>query len=132
AFGDLNGDDQVEAAVDVWCTNGGGTVDGELSDNFVVFQDRPNGGRKVLGIVTTTQPASGFAWAWFSGATIAHGKVVVNEDWHGPYDGSCCPSGRATTVWTWNGTNLVAGQPKITRPVCESVACAQKAAGVTN
>jgi len=35
-------------------------------------------------------------------------RLVVQEDWYGPADpSSCCPSGRATSIWRYTNGRLI-------------------------
>jgi hypothetical protein len=102
-FGDLDGDGRDEAALGVVCANGGGTADGQLAFSEVVFQAFGRSLR-VLGILTPRQsPFDPHAThvPLSHVAAIKRGEVVVSEAWYGDYDGTCCPSGRATTVWVY-------------------------------
>jgi hypothetical protein len=113
-YGDVDGDGYEEAVVPIWCHNGGGTAGGQLGQGLAVFR----GGQTdlvVLGTITTTQQSDGHSPYFGNSKTrIARGRIVVTELWYGPRDGTCCPSGRARTVWTYDGATLVAGRPKIT------------------
>jgi hypothetical protein len=35
------------------------------------------------------------------GIEIQPGQITVKEGWYGPSDATCCPTGQATTVWTF-------------------------------
>ena len=101
-FGDLDGDGRDEAALNVGCANGGGTAAGQLAFSDVIFK-AVGKSLRVVGIVTPQQPLD----PQTSHVPLSHvaavkrGKVVVSEAWYGRYDGTCCASGRATTIWTY-------------------------------
>ena len=99
-FGDLDGDGQDEAGLGVVCANGGGTAGGQLGFADVVFK-AVGRSLRVVGIVTPRQPLSGAGVhvPLVAPASIRRGRVIAPESWYGPYDGSCCGSGRARTTW---------------------------------
>lgn len=100
-YGDLDGDGRDEAALDVVCSNAGGTASGQLAFSNAIFAAR---GRWLhsIGIITPRQPLDPDAWhvplVW---AEIRRGKVIGHEAWYGPQDGTCCASGRARTIWAY-------------------------------
>jgi hypothetical protein len=103
--------DADATALSVWCTNGGGTADGQLGNDLVIFDvDHPQHPR-VLGILSPTQPmASDVHVPYFDSrpdkVTITKERITVHELWYGMNDSTCCPTGSATTVWTWNGRHF--------------------------
>jgi hypothetical protein len=108
AFGDLDGDGRDEAALQVVCANGGGTAGGQLAFSEVIFTSVGKSLR-ALGILGPQQPplhlnATHVPLSFV--AAIKRGKVVVSEAWYGRYDGDCCASGRARTVWTYDRGRL--------------------------
>jgi hypothetical protein len=112
-YGDLDADGTDEAALAVSCDNGGGTAAGVLAYSEVIFTAGAHTPR-VRGVVTPRtrnpdEPAS------LIQVTIRPGKVVAHEYWYGPHDGTCCPSGRSTTVWTYIHGELVAGKTTVTK-----------------
>lgn len=107
-YGDLGGDAHQVAAVDVWCDNGGGTADGQLAETWVIFTGDASGPR-VIGALTPQQPPNPDTphVPYFGEALqMLPGRIVTDELWYGPADGTCCPSGRATTVWTYSDDSL--------------------------
>lgn len=111
-YGDINGDSQEEAVVHVSCDNGGGTASGRLASAAVVLT-RTRGRLTVLGTVTPQKNPQQ------AGPTRLHaqakpGRVVSLEFWYRPADATCCPSGKATTIWRLRGGELVPGAPHIT------------------
>jgi hypothetical protein len=106
-YGNLYGTGQNVAALDVWCSNTGGTADGQVQDSWVIFADR-SGTLRTLAVLTPQQPSvAGFHVAIFGNEPgdieIQPGQITVHEGWYGPNDETCCPTGLATTVWMVNG-----------------------------
>jgi hypothetical protein len=107
-YGDLYGTDQPDiAALDVWCSNTGGTADGQLQDSWVIFADT-TGTLQTLVTLTPQQPSVADSHVPTlnpdpGGIVIQPGKITVEQAWYGPNDGTCCPTGQATTVWTFAG-----------------------------
>jgi hypothetical protein len=101
-FGDLDGDERDEAALNVMCSNGGGMAAGQLGSAYVIFSARRHVLR-VVGVVRPRQPLDPEAShvPLLGAVEILPGKVIVQEAWYGPHDGTCCSSGRAATVWTY-------------------------------
>ena len=109
-YGDIDGDRPDDAAVNVWCDNGSGTADGQLADAWVIFAE---GGSNlvVLGVLTPKQRYNPDVHVPYfdgdpGGISMAPGRTVVKELWYGPVDATCCPSGRATSVWTYRNGRL--------------------------
>jgi hypothetical protein len=106
-FGDLDGDGRDEAALDVDCTNGGGTAGGQLAFRQVVFKAVGHT-LYVVGVLTPRQPLgpeTSHVPLSFVRA-VERGKVIVSEAWYGPHDGDCCASGVAQTIWTYHAGKL--------------------------
>jgi hypothetical protein len=104
------------AAVDVVCSNNGGTADGQIRFADVVFSGSATSVRPV-GLITPQQSGR---------SKVSHvpllvkvkwvdGRVVVAEYWYGPNDPTCCASGRATTTWAYRTGKLTAVRTVITR-----------------
>lgn len=107
-YGDLDGDgNSNEAAVGVICSNGGGTGAGQLGSSSVIFSARENV-LHVVGVIRPQQPLDAEAGhvPLLGPVEILRGKVLAQEAWYGPHDGTCCPSGRAATIWTYVGGRL--------------------------
>jgi hypothetical protein len=114
-YGQLGGVGNA-AAVDVLCSNNGGTADGQIRFADVVFPGSASGVRP-LGLVTPQQPDS---------ANLSHvpllgkpkwvgGHIVVPEYWYGPNDPTCCASGRAITTWASRAGKLAAVRTVVTK-----------------
>ena len=112
--GDLDGDGRNEAALAVECETGGGTADSALAYAQVIY--RVAGGKATpLGVIRPrVQPKH--VLPTLLTVTIHPGRVVAHEAFYGPHDGTCCPSGRATTIWIYKAHSLAAEKPSITRP----------------
>ncbi|HEX3541151.1 MAG TPA: hypothetical protein VHT75_12010 [Acidimicrobiales bacterium] len=109
-YGALTGAGEDESALNVWCTNTGGTADGQLKNSLVVYSTA-TGSLQVIGSLTAQQPLQDQAKVghvpYLDGSPnrtiIQPGRISVHELWYGPNDGTCCPSIRATTTWTYAG-----------------------------
>jgi hypothetical protein len=89
------------AAMQVSCSNLGGTAAGQLAFAVVVYEAGVTGPRPV-GVLTPRAPsASGVHVPLLAAVAIAPGKLTVEQFTYGPGDPDCCPSGRATTVWSY-------------------------------
>lgn len=105
-YGSLGPGENI-AALNVWCSNTGGTVDGQIQNSLVIYT-WVSGQLTVLSTLTPQQPpeggshVSGFDTS-AGGITISTGAITTQEAFYGPQDFTCCPTGRATTVWTFNG-----------------------------
>jgi hypothetical protein len=133
-IGDVNEDGQDDAYYRVDCNNTGGTGEGvfayaivvigatpSLSDSVILYGKRPPP-QRLLGIVTPQQPENqaasqgdafhpaliGGVEMVMRGANQHHAdRLVVQEEWYGPADpSSCCPSGRATSIWRYTSGHL--------------------------
>ena len=103
------------AALQVWCDNTGGTADGELAEGIMVF-DSPGGHPHLLG--TLTPQLKGNPMLHIPFIVVNHiettGHVAVTELFYMPANATCCPSGRATTLWKWTGRTFIPGRTHIT------------------
>lgn len=94
------------AAVNVWCTNTGGTAEGQIRNSWVIFSGTV-GTVHALGVLLPRQPTTAKAPhvpyfdATPGGITIRPHKVTVHELWYSANDATCRPSIRATTVWAY-------------------------------
>jgi hypothetical protein len=103
------------AALQIWCDNTGGTADGQLAEGIMVF-DSPGGRAHLLGTLTPQHKTS--AMVHIPYIVVDHidtGRhVAVTEYFYNPANATCCPTGRATTVWKWTGRTFIPGRTKIT------------------
>ncbi|MGO9583818.1 MAG: hypothetical protein ACLP36_13550 [Acidimicrobiales bacterium] len=105
-YGELQSGGQDVAALDVWCTNSGGTAEGQIENSWVIYSVA-SGTLRVLGTLVPRQPSSPkpphvpYFESDPKGILIQPGSITVHELWYASGDGTCCPSIRATTVWTY-------------------------------
>lgn len=104
------------AAVDVVCSNNGGTADGQIRFAEVVFRGSATSARAV-GLITPQQPhrAKVSHVPLLGKVKWLHGRIVVAEYWYGPNDPTCCASGRATTTWAYRTGKLTAVRTVVTK-----------------
>jgi hypothetical protein len=104
------------AAVDVVCSNNGGTADGQIRFADVVFSGSATSVRPV-GLITPRQPhSSNVSHVPLLGKVKwVNGRIVVAEYWYGPNDPTCCASGRATTTWADRAGKLTAVGTAVTK-----------------
>lgn len=103
------------AAVDVVCSNNGGTADGQIRFADVVFGGSATSVRPV-GLITPQQPSTKGAHVPLLGKVRwVDGRIVVAEYWYGPKDPTCCASGRATTTWVYRDGKLMAVRTVVTK-----------------
>jgi len=76
-YGAVMADGRPEALVPIWCTNGGGTADGQLGQGLVVYHESRDG-PAVTGIITTGQ-SNDHTMAYFGDAAtrIERGRIRV-------------------------------------------------------
>lgn len=91
----------------MWCSNTGRTADSQIENSWVIYAEGP----APLSVLVTLTPQmasdTGDHVAYFDSTqgaiTITGGSITAKELFYGSQDATCCPSGRATTVWAWNG-----------------------------
>ena len=113
-YGNLGNGQQV-AALQVWCSNQGGTAAGELAEGLVVFSGA--GGRlHVLGTLTPQYyPHTRVHIPFVAVKSIGSERIVTTEFFYNSADADCCPGGRALTTWHWNGHSFKPGRTTIVR-----------------
>ena len=103
------------AALQVWCDNTGGTADGQLAEGILVF-DSPGGHPHLLG--TLTPQLKGNPMLHIPFIAVNHiestGHVAITEFFYDSANPTCCPSGRAATLWKWTGRTFIPGRTHIT------------------
>ena len=103
------------AALQVWCDNTGGTADGQLAEGIVV-ESSPAGHPHLLG--TLTPQLKGNPMLHIPFIAVNHiestGHVAITEFFYDSANPTCCPSGRATTVWKWTGRTFIPGRTHVT------------------
>jgi hypothetical protein len=104
------------AAVDVVCSNNGGTADGQIRFAEVVFSGSATDARAV-GLITPQQPhlAKVGHVPLLGKVKWVNGRIVVAEYWYGPNDPTCCASGRARTTWAYRTGKLTAVGTVVTK-----------------
>ena len=101
-------------ALNVLCSNQGGTAAGQLADGIFVFASA--GQTRFLGLLTPQyrEPLA----SHIPLIAVAHidnqGHIATAEYFYPPSDADCCPSGRAITIWKWTGRTFIPGRTKIT------------------
>jgi len=116
-YGDLDGDGEDEAAIGVSCNNGSGTASGALAYARVIFTGA-RGSPRVVGVITPQREAPrGREYPTLLLTTIRTGGVIAHESWYRHPDiGPCCPSGRATTSWSYRDGELRAAGTVLQSP----------------
>jgi hypothetical protein len=115
-YGTLGG--RPAAALDVGCNNGGQTADGYMAYAQVIFVERHDAAPILAGIVKPhIQPwgSAGPRLASLLTVTFHGNEVIAHEAFYGGSDGTCCPSGQATTVWTHSGAGFHRVRTTVTR-----------------
>jgi hypothetical protein len=112
-YGDLDRDGTDEAALYVDCNNGSGTAAGVLAYAQIIFTAGPRTPHAIA--VITPRQQNPRQSATLVHVTIRPGKVIAHESWYGPHDGTCCPTGRATTVWTYAYGTLIPSSTVVTK-----------------
>lgn len=114
-YGQLGGAGPA-AAVDVVCSNNGGTADGQIRFADVVFSGSATSVRPV-GLITPQQPPGSDLphVALLGKVKWVDGQILVTEYWYGPNDPTCCASGRATTTWAYHAGKLITVRTVVTK-----------------
>jgi hypothetical protein len=113
SYGDIDGDDNPEAAVSTWCNNRSGTAGGQLAQERVIFT-RSGDDVRALGSVTPQQPIpDDVRSSYIGGVLLAPGRIVAVEAFYGNNDATCCPSGTAMTTWSFRDGRLLPGQAEV-------------------
>ena len=113
-YGNLGNGQQV-AALQVWCSNQGGTAAGELAEGLVVFSGA-GGHLHVLGTLTPQyHPHTRVHIPFVAVKSLGSERIVTTEFFYNGTDADCCPGGRALTTWHWNGHSFKAGRTTIVR-----------------
>jgi LppP/LprE lipoprotein len=115
AYGDVDGDGHDDAAVAVDCDAGGDTGSSVIGYGFVVVAGHDGALDSLGAIVPQLQPEDAYASTRLSVTEMGDMRVVVEEQWYRHEDATCCPTGRATTEWTYRDGRLQAGRPVVTR-----------------
>ena len=117
-YGDLEGPGTETALVPLDCNNNGGTAGGALLYSIAVFSG-VGGKLHTLGLIKPVMQGQGSA-TLLQLQDVQPGRVTVREFFYGPHDGTCCPSGEATTRWMLRNGSLVSDQPMVTTTARET------------
>jgi hypothetical protein len=100
-YGDLDQDGPDEAALRIICLNPGSTASGQLAFSAVIFKGRP-GSLRVLGVLTPqVHKYSGYHVPLLLVADMEGNTIIALEFVYREQDSTCCPWGRAVTLWTY-------------------------------
>jgi hypothetical protein len=104
------------AALQILCSNQGGTAAGELTEGIFVFASA--GQPRFLGMLTPQYRPEQLAPSYIPTVSVAHidtqRHIATTEYFYTFADADCCPSGRASTIWDWTGRAFIPGRTKIT------------------
>jgi hypothetical protein len=105
------------AALEIWCSNQGGTAAGQLAEGIFVFTGA--GHPRFLGLLTPQYRPKESIPSHIPSLAVVHidiqGHIATTEYFYTPANADCCPSGRASTIWKWTGHTFIPGRTKITR-----------------
>jgi hypothetical protein len=113
SYGDIDGDGRDEALLALMCGNNGGTADGVFLYSLELYSGA-TGTLQPVSLITPQQQPADVLPTLLSDPGISVGRIVVQETWYGPTDYTCCPSGTATTTWTYSAGQLHAQATNIT------------------
>jgi hypothetical protein len=111
-YGDLDGDGQAEAAVDVDCNTGGGTA-GDLIQSAYIVVRAADGFLVPVGTITPKQQLADGPATRLKKARFGRNRITVRELFYRASDPNCCASGEANTTWTLRDNRLVPGPPVV-------------------
>jgi hypothetical protein len=109
-YGELGAGRSV-AAVDVWCSSPGGMADDELANVWLVYTSAA-GHLHLVGVISVRAPAPtpGVHVSLIGAVSFHADSITAAESWYKPSDPTCCPSGRATSTWSYaNGALSYSG-----------------------
>lgn len=112
-YGNLGSSAGEIAAVNVWCTIGVPTADAQRADSYIIFTGA-GGKLTAIGAIVPQEQPPGVHVSLISRIAISPKTITVHESLYRQNDPTCCPSGKATTVWTYANGKLVPGTPDIT------------------
>ena len=118
-YGDLEGGGVSDAAVPLMCDNNGGSADGQLLFSIAIFSGK-GGDRHLIGLITPrVQPKADHVTiigTFDNAVMVAPHRLLIREVFYGTHDPTCCPSGRATTTWTYQFGRLTPAASQVTHP----------------
>lgn len=112
-YGDFTGDGHDDALVSLNCNNNGGTAAGALLYSLVAYTGG-TGTLEYVGLITPRQQPPDERPGLPNATGVRPGTIDVEEDWYGPNDPDCCPSGRAMTTWVYADGQIHPGSMKVT------------------
>jgi hypothetical protein len=112
AYGDLMGDEGDEAALEVFCDNGGGTAASVLEYGIAVYTGR-DGVLTSLGTLAAQVQDADKLPTLVSVEEWRPRSLVVTEEYYRDADSTCCPSGIAETTWVWEEDIPSPGAPHV-------------------
>lgn len=113
-YGPLGGAGDDAAGDPVWCQNGGGTGDSQEAQGYVIFMIL-SGQVSPIGVITPQKDSAPDSHIPIvTSIDIEPGQIVAQEDWYMKADATCCPTGRATTTWTYANGKLSPGPTQVT------------------
>ncbi|MEU0882318.1 hypothetical protein ABZ345_27215 [Lentzea sp. NPDC005914] len=111
-FGDVDADGRDEAAVNLYCENGGHTASSQLAFGLVVVRSA-KGALELIGeISTTTMRDDAPHVPLLAQPKFEKGAITVRELWYRPSDVNCCPTGASLTRW-WVRDGTLKADPAV-------------------
>lgn len=89
------------AFVPIECNNNGGTADGVILYALLVYEGGP-GHVTLIGTIRPRVQPPDVLPTLLGVQSVTAGRIVVSESWYRPHDGTCCPSGKATSTWGYS------------------------------
>jgi hypothetical protein len=112
-YGDLTADGNNEVGLKVFCVPEGAGGAAVFSQGFLIL-DGSTGKIQLTGTVTAAyQSGSSSAAPIVNTITISPRKIIANELFYVDLDPTCCPSGSATTTWTYTDGTLRPDQTSV-------------------
>jgi hypothetical protein len=114
-YGDVTGDGHADAAFQASCNVPKSAAAGQLAFAVVVYKASSHG-PTAIGVLRPQHPSSPDSHVPLDRpVALRRGRVVVSEAFYGPRDGTCCPTGRATTTWTFSNGKFRAIKTTVTQ-----------------
>jgi hypothetical protein len=107
AYGPLEGAGTTDAALLTVCRIPALTGSGLIKQSLVVFSVR-SAALTLLGVVHPVNQVAGRYPTSFSDPIVSDGQVTVQEAFYGPNDSPAQPTGRASTVFRYDGGTFTA------------------------
>ena len=115
-YGDLFGDRQTDAAIEVWVDNGGGTAASQAAEAWVVYKPGASGPVAVGAATPRIAPITSWGVnprnaphiSYITNVTIEPGKVLCDESFYNPGDIDANPTGHVTYQYSLINGELIA------------------------